>query len=67
MAKPLLSLNMNMPQILKYGYGMKNSVIRFSVPTKKGKKRISLYLKINEKSLLSNNGFDVDEMYFKNE
>ena len=67
MSKPLLSLNMNMPQILKYGYGMKNSIIRFSVPTKKGKKRINLYLKIDEKSLLSNNGFNVTEMYFKNE
>ena len=67
MAKPLLSLNMNMPEILKYGYGMENNIIRFSVPNKKNKKRINLYLKIDEKSLLSNNGFDVDEMYFKNE
>ena len=65
MAKPLLSLNINMPEILKYGYGMENSVIRFSVPTKKDKKRINLYIKIDKKSLLSGNGFDVTEIYFK--
>jgi hypothetical protein len=65
MAKPLVSLNMYMPEILKYGYGMENSVIRLSVPDKKNKKRINLYIKLDKKSLLSGNGFDVSEIYFK--
>jgi len=67
MSNTYLKLNLTMPQILKYGYGMENSVIRLSVPAIKGKKRINLYLKIDAKSLLSNNGFDVEKIYFKNE